>query len=423
MPKQKSISDSNLGLQASNSRQGSSRNSPARSSDLRNGISESAVDAEQRLPPSSSSASFVPSLSGMQTRTSEQPKNTPYFGRIDLLSSNETSQLPPPLDLSGASNGGSVMPKPNSILTSAAAPDSGYFQMPNSLQKVSEEFTDLVSPLTPLDSDVGSFSSVDSSMLDFSRKNSDPKPAPSSSLPSSSNTSDYVSATDSTWPGVGSDVSDGPSVVLGAGDLEQANPFSSSSSYLPSGMSYSIGETDGTKPLETNDDDLFDSSIFASADTTSSMFSTSSSQLHTSLPLSLQPAGQDNQMLFSQAGTSTSDYVPSQSSFSMQPPVESAASKGQIWDTNGFSEVSFSSGSFVASGNPEGNPFSTTTTNGSTQVHFPMSFADGNDGGEFDEFDLPPLPDSVEVPSSVGGSGQGGFTGSIVTLGTSTSTS
>ena len=387
MPKQKSISDSNLGNLVGTSRHSSSQSSPARLSKqmpTRNGgpVTTTGTDALQKPPSTvSSSLSFstMPSLMEKMTLASPMKSNGTDLLTYQFSSdatTNGTSCPPAPSSFSSIFPSSAVVTDTpptisTSILAAASAPDSGYFQMPSSLQEGASEFSDLTSPLTPPDSDVGSFSSMDPSVLGISAK---PPPNPSYS----SISSDYLSGPDSSnsaWPpSMGSETSECPSSMFGGGESEALSPFVFTSSYLPPGTSYANSEPDGLKPLAVQGDDLFDGDDFSSTDKSSTRFTSSSSRSSALSPSSCIHGSQDTQtIVYSQSTSTSSDYLPSlNTSYPQAPGPSDSSEHGQAWENNGFGAAP---AIFDEAFGQRNEPAITTTANtSSSQISFPVSF-------------------------------------------------
>ncbi len=441
--KQKSISDSNLGSFSSTPRHTPSQSSPAGVSGQKlknNGRPEVVADMDQKQP-SSSASSFNTSFSSMQIIT-EQASTVALANSngTDLLSfqlsTSGTSSFPPQLNFTTtfSANGGDgdgYLPKTTNIVTAAAAPDSGYHQMPSSFQSGTEYFGDLNSPLTPMDSEVGSFSSMDSSNLVISRKDLSDSNAPVYNPSNASVTSDYLSATDSAvWPpSVGSETSTNGHASFGAMSESSTswNPFGSSSSYLPSGGGSS--ETDGLKQLSTYSEGTIVGSDVSSTNQMLASHSSISSTTSTFSPPSFSEASHD--ISYTKPNPSVSGYLPSTDMYSQRASEATSESEALLQENDDDDEeVDFTAVfSNSANGAPKSETSAPTTGANSSQVNFPMSFSNySTDGEEFDEFDLPPLPDSLNTPATSAGGGVNGssshgggsFVGSIVTLGTPT---
>ena len=434
MPKQKSISDSNL---VGTSRHNSSQSFPARLSKqmpTRNGgpVTTTGTNALQKPPSTVSPSLSFSTMPSLMEKTNGTDLLAYQFSSDDTTNGTSCSPAPSSFSSIFPSSAGITDAPPKistSILAAASAPDSGYFQMPNSLQEGANEFSDLTSPLTPPDSDVGSFSSMDPSVLGISAK---PPPNPSYS----SISSDYLSGPDSSnsaWPpSMGSETSECPSSMFGGGESEALSPFVFSSSYVPSGTSYANSEPDGLKPLTVQGDDLFDGDDFSSTDKASTLLTSSSSQSSALSPSSCFHGSQDTQtIVYSQSTSTSSDYLPSlNTSYPQASGPPDSSEHGLAWENNGFGAApAFFDEAFGQSNEPA---MTTTANTSSSHISFPVSFNNNdNEGVDFDDFDLPPLPDSLNVPTTSGSSysfgggneqsSQGSYGGSIVTLGNSTS--
>lgn len=339
-----------------------------------------------------------------------------------------------------SSSGSDMRSKPATVLSVAATSGSGYYQMPSSLQSGADILSDLTSPLTPIDPEVGYLSSQDPSMVSTGGKN----PGPNLPLSTSTSTdSCYFQGLDISNPvginvGLGSSGGSAPFFV-GGETGSSLSSFTSGSSYLPSGVGGGNGENEGLRSSLMENNDVFGGDVLnlSSMDKASTIFSSSSSRSSTFSPpsSSFHQSSQGVQGKTFMEAEPSSDYLPSTNTYTQAQDLSQIADSIPLdssWEGTTLATTSIANiinGNVTTSGTQSMMVTSSTNGNsGSSRVNFPVSFGD-DEGGDFDDFDLPPLPDSLDPLGSSGSgppgrprggnghSGQGGYGGSIVTLG------
>ena len=311
------------------------------------------------------------------------------------------------------------------VLSAAATSSLDFHQMPGFLQSGADMLSDISTPLTPSNSADSYLCSPMSGSLSTGGKKPGLKPSPS--IPISTSTSinsDYFEAqgtahSSSTNIGLASDGGSSSMFFIGAEtgfvQSQESGGLSSSTCYTAGGQ---VGKNEGPRPSPTGADDILGSEI-SSMDTSSSTpsaFFPPSSFFHQSKDFS--EAERDPTM--------SSNDPPSQNIPHVLPLD---ISWGSVTHAATTSITSVNNSNSTISGTQSKAVISSTDSNIITShINFPVSFQNQEGGVDFDKFDCP-LPSSLNpmcpstsgFPEGLGGryghSSQGGYGGSIVTLG------